>query len=223
MNIGKKIKKIIKAADKKKCMKAAGCVIFLTAAIIFTVLCLELEPSDSLRQWYQILASICIAGALMCVFGEDGAKGLKKAMQGFRGFLQGFAKKIAKAIASIFGGRLGKGYQGASLIKDYQDISFKVKKNTSIKKKNQKRYKDMNSSERIRYFYGKLINRQIKKGFSFRSSFTADEIGKRLIQDKKISRSSEVLFEKYNEARYNIQADITEEDVEKIKKIYKNP
>ena len=223
MKIGKKIIKIIKAADKKKYIKAAGCIFFLMAAIVFSVICSELEQSDSLRQWYQILASICIAGALMCAFGEDGAKGLKKAMQGVREFFQSFAKKMAEAIASIFGRRLGKGYKGASFIKDYQDTSFKVKKNTLMKKKNQKRYKDMNSSERIRYFYGKLINKQIKKGFSFRSSFTADEIGKKLRQDKKISHSSEVLFEKYNEARYNIRADITEEDVEKIKKIYKNP
>jgi len=42
------------------------------------------------------------------------------------------------------------------------------------------------------------------------------------MEDKKISSSSHILFQTYNEARYDIKADITSEDVEKIKKIYKN-
>lgn len=207
---------------KKTYIKIGVCILFLAAAIIFAAASMEFEPSDSMRHWYQILAAVCIAGALMCVFGEDGAKGLQKAVRGFRNFFQGFAKKVAKAIASMFGIRSGKGYKGATFIRDYQDTFTKVKK-TSALKKPQKRYKDMNDSERIRYFYGKLVNKQIKKGFPFRCSFTANEIGKRLIEDKKISPSSQVLFQTYNEARYDIKADITTEDVEKIKKIYKNP
>ena len=206
---------------KKTYIKIVICILFLAAAVIFTIVSMEYEPSDSTRQCYQILGAICIAGALMCVFGEDGAKGLKKAAQNFRSFFQGFAKKIAHKIASMFGIHSGKGYKGTGLITDYQDISIKVKRNAA-QKKPQKRYKDMNNSERIRYFYGKLVNRQIKKGFLFRCSFTADEIENRLMEDKKISSSSHILFQTYNEERYDIKADIISEDVEKIKKIYKN-
>lgn len=206
---------------KKTYIKIAVCIFFFAAAVIFTIISMEYKPSDNTRQWYQIFAAICIASALVCVFGEDGAKGLKKAAQNFRSFFQGFAKKIAQKIASMFGIRFGKGYKGAGLITDYQDISIKVKRKAG-RKKPQKHYKDMNNCERIRYFYGKLVNRQIKKGFLFRSSFTADEIENQLIKNKKISSSSHILFHTYNEARYDIKADITSEDVEKIKKIYKN-
>lgn len=207
---------------KKTYIKIAVCIFFLAAAIIFTIISMEYESSDSTRQWYQMFAAVCIAGALICVFGEDGAKGLKKAAQNFRSFFQGFAKKIVQKFASMFGMRSGKGYKGTGFITDYQDTSIKIKKNT-VQKKNQKRYKDMNNAERIRYFYVKLLHRQIKKGFLFRCSFTADEIEKQLLEDKKISSCSHGLFQIYNEARYNIKADITSEDVEKIKKIYKNP
>lgn len=207
---------------KKTYIKIAACILFLAAAVIFTTVSMEFEPSDSTRQRYQMFAAICIAGALMCVFGEDGAKGLKKAAQGIRGFFQGFAKKVAGVLASMFGMRSGKGYKGAGLIRDYQDTSVKIKRGAA-QKKPQKRYKDMNNAERIRYFYGKLINKQIKRGFCFRSSDTADEIKKQLIENRKIASSSKVLFQKYNRARYDTKADITEDDVEKIKKIYKNP
>lgn len=207
---------------KKTYIKIVVCIFFLAAAIIFTIVSIKCKLSDSTKQWYQLLAAICIAGSLMCVFGEDGTKGLKKAVQNFRSFFQGFAKKIAQKIVSIFGMRSGKGYTGTGLITDYQETSIKVKRN-AILKKSQKRYKDMSNSERIRYFYVKLIHRQIKKGFLFRCSFTADEIEQQLIENKKISSFSHSLFQKYNEARYDIKADITSEDVEKIKKIYKNP
>ena len=79
---------------KKTYIKIVICILFLAAAVIFTIVSMEYEPSDSTRQWYQILGAICIAGALMCVFGEDGAKGLKKAAQNFRSFFQGFAKPL---------------------------------------------------------------------------------------------------------------------------------
>jgi len=207
---------------KKTYIKIAVCILFLAAAVIFTAVSMEAEPSGNIRQWYQILAAICIAGALMCAFGEDGAMGLKKVMRGFRDFFWSFAKKAAKAMASMFGIHSGKKYKGANLITDYQDTSIKVKKSMA-KKKPQKPYRDMDNSERIRYFYRKLVSKQIKKGFLFRCSFTADEIGNQLIEGKKISPSSQAFFQVYDEARYNRKADITAEDVEKIKKIYKNP
>lgn len=215
--------KIKKWKNNRNLMKMAAGIFFLTAAAVITGVCASLEQDDSVRIWYQILAAICIAGALVCVFGEEGTKGLKKAATACKEFFQSFAGKFIQVIASIFGVRLGRGYQGASFIRDYRDTSYKIKKNTGFQKRAQKRYKDMNNRERIRYFYGKLVNKQIKKGFSFQYSYTANEVGKKLMENEKISHASEILFVKYNEARYNICADITEEDVEKIKKVYKNP
>lgn len=201
----------------------AAALLFLTAAAVITGISAGLEQDDSTRLWYQILAAVCLAAALVCAFGEEGTKGLKKAVAACKEFFQSFAGKIIQAIASIFGMRLGRGYQGASFIRDYRDTSYKVKKENVLRKKAQKRYRDMDNRERVRYFYGKLVNKQIKKGFSFQYSYTANEVGKKLMESEKISHASEILFVKYNEARYNAGANITEEDVEKVKKVWKNP
>ncbi len=53
---------------KKTYIKIAVCIFFLAAAIIFTIISMEYESSDSTRQWYQMFAAVCIAGALICVF-----------------------------------------------------------------------------------------------------------------------------------------------------------
>lgn len=212
-----------KDGNQKNFIKVAASLLFLTSAAVIVTVSAGLEPEDSSRLWYQMLAAVCIAGALVCAFGEDGAKGLKKAAEACREFFQSFAEKVIQMISSIFGTRIGKGYKGASFIKDYKDTSCKIRKTSVRQKKTWKRYRDMNNRERIRYFYGKLVNKQIKKGFPFKYSLTASEVGRELIETGKISPASELLFEEYNEARYNIGADITDEDVEKIKKINKNP
>ena len=49
------------------------------------------------------------------------------------------------------------------------------------------------------------------------------ETGEKLKQQGRISAAAGELFETYHEARYNIRAEITSEDVEKVKKIYRNP
>ena len=81
----------------------------------------------------------------------------------------------------------------------------------------------MDNKERIRFFYGKMIKKQIYKGYSFRYSATVNEIGEDLINKKRISEKSSIIFQFYNEARYNTRADITDENVERMKKITKKP
>ena len=75
----------------------------------------------------------------------------------------------------------------------------------------------------IRYYYEKFIIKQRKKGYAFRQTDTAWETGEKLKQQGRISQAAVDLFSRYNEARYNIHAEITSEDVEKAKKIYRNP
>lgn len=213
----------MKQKKKNDFIRIAAGIFFLAVAAVIEGMSGKLKLDDSQKLWYQMIASVCIAGCILCIFGDSGAKGVKKIVQAWKQFFESLAEKLVHILESIFGVRMGKGYKGTGFINDYQDTSCKVEKNRKSRRKSWKRYKDMDNRERIRYFYGKLVNKQIRKGYPFRYSSTASEIGKDLYQRGSVSANCGELFDEYNEARYHVCAEITDEEVEKIKTIYKNP
>lgn len=213
----------MKRKKKQDVARIAAGIFFLAAAAFFVGVSGKMNLDDSQKLWYQMITSICLAVSILCILGDTGAKGIKKFVQVWKQFCESLAEKLVHILQSIFGFHTGKGYRGAGFINDYQDTSCKVEKNRKSRRKPWKRYKDMDNRERIRYFYGKLVTRQIKKGYPFRASSTASEIGKDLYRRGNVSANCGELFDEYNEARYHVCAEITDEEVEKIKKICKNP
>ena len=136
-------------------------------------------------------------------------------------FVEKFVGKVVKKIAELLGLTGGRGYGDKRFLQDYKDVSIKIGKTPSKKKKFAKKYKDMDNRERIRFFYSRMMNRQIKKGYKFKPSRTASEHGEILLKYEKISQEGEFLFDSYNVARYNERGIITDENVENVKKICK--
>lgn len=182
-----------------------------------------MEKSDEDRIWYQFLTGICLAGAIFCATGESGEHRFKKLAEAGKAFWGHLKASIMKILEGVFGSRIGKEFKSTAFIRDFQDESYRIRKKEKGIRTVRKRYKDMDNRERIRYFYRGLLKKQWKKGFSFSFSNTANEIGRKMEEEKRISEKGRIFFHQYNEARYNMDADITSEEVEKIKRIYKNP
>lgn len=87
------------------------------------------------------------------------------------------------------------------------------------KKKKYKKYKDMNNIERVRYFYDKKVTYAKKKGVDIKKYHTPKEAVSNMRAAELIGEDGDFFVLTYNEARYNENAYINEETVEKIKKI----
>lgn len=199
----------------KTFFRITGGMICLMAAVFCIVYGHELEPGDGDRLWIQVIAGVCLACSFFCLLGDRETANIKK-------ILKNMAERIILSISALFGMSRGKSFGNTKFIGEYSDTFYKVRKNEN-RKEPQKRYRDMDNKERIRFFYGKMIKKQIYKGYSFRYSATVNEIGEDLINKKRISEKSSIIFQFYNEARYNTRADITDENVERMKKITKKP
>lgn len=197
---------------KKQVIRFLLTVLFLILSGIFVKIYTGMERSNENRIWYQFLTGVCLAGAILCLSGESG-----------KVFFASFKDSVRKILEGIFGSRTGKEYHAADYIRGFHDESYHVRKQEKGVRAARKRYKEMDNRERIRYFYSELLKKQRRKGFSFSFSNTANEIGRKMEEEKRISEKGRIFFQKYNEARYNLNADITSEEVEKMKKIYKNP
>lgn len=197
-------------------------VLFLLLAILTEVLVVYFELRDTGRLVAQMGVAVCLAISLILMFGEEGTEKVKKLARRWKCFVEDIRQKVFRLLSSIF--KRGTGGKSTGFIKGYRETSVKVAKNRRNAGYGHGRaYKDLNPAERIRYYYEKFIIKQRKKGYAFRQTDTAWETGEKLKQQGRISQAAVDLFSRYNEARYNIHAEITSEDVEKAKKIYRNP
>lgn len=197
-------------------------VLFLLFAILTEVLAVYFELRDTGRLVAQMGVAVCLAISLILMFGEEGTEKVKKLARRWKNFVEDIRQKVFRLLSSIF--KRGTGGKSTGFIKGYRETSVKVAKNRRNAGYGHGRaYKDLNPAERIRYYYEKFIIKQRKKGYAFRQTDTAWETGEKLKQQGRISQAAVDLFSGYNEARYNIHAEITSEDVEKAKKIYRNP
>ncbi len=197
-------------------------VLFLLLAILTEVLAVYFELRDTGRLVAQMGVAVCLAISLILMFGEEGTEKVKKLARRWKCFVEDIRQKVFRLLSSIF--KRGTGEKNTGFIKGYRETSVKVAKNRrNAGYRYGRAYKDLNPAERIRYYYEKFIIKQRKKGYAFRQTDTAWETGEKLKQQGRITETAGELFAVYNEARYNIQAEITTEDVEKAKKIYRNP
>lgn len=210
----------MKKSIKKK-LPVIGAAVFLLAAFVCMYLMTKAVPGSDEQFWLQVIAVLCLALSGVCIASDNRGKKLKEFFEKVREAIQEFVEKLVTKLANLLGLTGGRGYGDKRFLQEYTDVSVKVGKNPSKKKKFSKKYKDMNNRERIRFFYSKLMNRQIKKGYRFKSSRTASEHGEILLKYEKISQEGQQLFDSYNVARYDTRGIITEENVEKVKKICK--
>ena len=197
-------------------------VLFLLLAILTEVLAVYFELRDTGRLVAQMGVAVCLAISLILMFGEEGTEKVKKLARRWKCFVEDIRQKVFRLLSSIF--KRGTGEKNTGFIKGYRETSVKVAKNRrNAGYRYGRAYKDLNPAERIRYYYEKFIIKQRKKGYAFRQTDTPWETGEKLKQQGRITETAGELFAVYNEARYNIQAEITTEDVEKAKKIYRNP
>lgn len=197
-------------------------VLFLILAILTDVLAVYFELRDTGRLVAQMGVAVCLAISLILMFGEEGTEKVRKLARRWKSFVEDIRQKVFRLLSSIF--KRGTGGKNTGFIRGYRETSVKVAKNRRNAGYGHGRaYKDLNPAERIRYYYEKFIIKQRKKGYAFRQTDTAWETGEKLKQQGRISQAAVDLFSGYNEARYNIRAEITSEDVEKVKKIYRNP
>lgn len=197
-------------------------VLFLLLAILTEVLAVYFELRDTGRLVAQMGVAVCLAISLILMFGEEGTEKVKKLARRWKCFVEDIRQKVFRLLSSIF--KRGTGEKNTGFIKGYRETSVKVAKNRrNAGYRYGRPYKELNPAERIRYYYGKFIMKQMRKGYAFLQTDTAWETGEKLKQQGRITETAGELFAVYNEARYNIQAEITTEDVEKAKKIYRNP
>lgn len=207
---------------KKDIIRFSISILFIVVGIILFSISLRMEYGDSGKNFLQIVSCMCVVISLITVIGDDGAKGLKKAISAVKDFIGDIVEKIVSKLESIFGSRFGRGYGGNRVIEDYKDQAFYIGNSGKTKRIRRKKFKDMDNREKVRFFYERLINAKIKKGFLFHSSDSPNEIEEKLKVEKRITDRANEIFSQYNQARYNENSIVTEEQVEKIKKIYKN-
>lgn len=210
----------MKKSMKEKLPLIAAVLLFLTAVVCMFFMTKE-EPDSEDRLILQVISIVCMALSLVCVVSRDSGKKLKELINTIKEFVEEFVGKIVAKIAEFLGLTGGRGYGNKRFLQDYKDVSIKIGKPQSKKKRFEKKYKDMDNRERIRFFYSKMMNRQIRKGYKFKPSRTASEHGEILLKYEKISQEGEFLFDSYNVARYDSGGIITEENVENVKKICK--
>ncbi len=197
-------------------------VLFLILAILTDVLAVYFELRDTGRLVAQMGVAVCLAISLILMFGEEGTEKVKKLAHRWKNLVENIRQKVVRIFSTLF--NRGIGGKSTGFIKGYRETSVKVAKNRrNAGYRYGRPYKELNPAERIRYYYGKFIMKQMRKGYAFLQTDTAWETGEKLKQQGRITETAGELFAVYNKARYNIQAEITTEDVEKAKKIYRNP
>ncbi len=205
----------------KKMLPYVWVILCMIAGVICIFLMTKTKAGTKEQLVWQVLAVVFFALALICVAGDEKGSKLKKIFESFKDAIEEVIGKIIAKIAELFGMSGGRGYGDKRFLQGYEDVSIKVEKKQSKKKRFEKKYKDMDNRERIRFFYSKMMNKQIKKGYKFKWSKTPTEHERILLEYDKIEKDGTLLFDSYNEARYYKNAVITEENVENVKKICK--
>lgn len=129
-------------------------------------------------------------------------------------------RKIINKIKEKFSFGTNGAYKGRRMAKDYVDIKERVGVNArKNSKKRKKKYKDMDNIERIRFLYEKKVTGAIKSGVKVEESMTPNEAGGMMIEYRHMKSEGMELIDKYNFARYDDEVVITDEMVERVRKL----
>lgn len=131
-----------------------------------------------------------------------------------------FIRNIVRRLMDKFSFGTNGIYKGARLANGYVDVKEKaaVGKGKAVRRK-RKKYKYMDNVERVRYLYEKKVTGAMKSGIEVEESMTPNEIGGMLVVRRYMKNESMELIDKYNFARYDDEAIITDDMVERVKKL----
>lgn len=131
-----------------------------------------------------------------------------------------FIRNIVKRLKDKFSFGTNGIYKGARMAKGYVDVKERAAagKGKAVRRK-KKKYKNMNNVEKVRYHYEKKITGAMKSGIKIEESMTPNEKGNMLVSHKYMKNESMELIDKYNFARYDEEAVITDDMVERVKRL----
>ncbi|MFG6325752.1 MAG: hypothetical protein K1W00_02770 [Lachnospiraceae bacterium] len=131
-----------------------------------------------------------------------------------------FIKNIVRRLMDKFSFGTNGIYKGARLAKGYVDVKEKAAagKGKAVRRK-KKKYKYMDNVEKVRYHYEKKIAGAVRRGIRIEESMTPNEAGAMLVSEKYMKNESMELIDKYNFARYDEEAVVTDEMVERVKRL----
>lgn len=129
-------------------------------------------------------------------------------------------RKIVQKLKDKFSLNANGIYKGARIAKEYVDVKEKIPSfEKKAAKKRRKKYKDMDNIEKIRFLYEKKITGAMKKGIKIEETMTPNETGNVLVAHKYMNNESMELIDKYNIARYDEEAVMTDDVVERVKRL----
>lgn len=129
-------------------------------------------------------------------------------------------RKIVQKLKDKFSLNANGIYKGARIAKEYVDVKEKIPSFTKkASKKRRKKYKDMDNIEKIRFLYEKKITGAMKKGIKIEENMTPGEAGNMLVARKYMNNEGMELIDNYNIARYDDEAVMTDDVVERVKRL----
>ncbi len=195
--------------------RKAGLLAF-GAAIIFAILAMATNYGVS-----HVCKAFCIISVLVAVdliflsplLIADKAKFLISS-------IRKVIRKIVQKLKDKFSLNANGIYKGARIAKEYVDVKEKIPSFAKkAAKKRRKKYKDMDNIEKIRFLYEKKIAGAMKKGIKIEETMTPNETGNVLVAHKYMNNEGMELIDNYNIARYDDEAVMTDDVVERVKRL----
>lgn len=200
--------------DFKHLIKAIT-YLFISVAMYQTNLNLP-EENKYWKQFFAIIAAIFIFLTMRNLlkhmkkeYGDKIKKAVEKMWQRFSNFTKRIKEKIKKRLG-IKGRNI---YYGARNKRSFIFPNETRTKRTSREKA--MRWRDMDTNEKkIRYLFAMFIVRRIKSGYNYRHSYTARQVKNDLADE-----DTSLLFDLYEVAKYTSNPHISEEEVDKVRKM----
>lgn len=173
---------------------------------------------------------LCFAGCLIAFFlavlniinNEHMGKKVYSVVKTVAGFVFdisiGLVIKVFDALLNISSNSRGDRLVN---ITGYKDNVLKVRADKKKKRARFKNWKNMDNKERVRFLYYKTVTGAIKKGYRFKKWETPNETGEGMIKGRYVKPEKQLVVECYNETRYNDNAVVSHEIVEKLRGIKK--
>ncbi len=167
---------------------------------------------------YIVLFIVAIANIRHFKFGQYVGDRIKHGM----GIIFG---GFVRMIVNIFSLTGGSRRNGNMKIKGYVDTQTHLNDKVAFVKKKVRypKYKTMDNRMKVRYLYYKATGKWQRMGYKYEASMTPNENEVILMKNGHIKKDADKAFLIYNKARYSDKSEVSESDVEILKKnIIKN-
>lgn len=200
--------------DYKHLIKSIICL-FLSAVMYYTNANLP-DENKYWKQFFAILAAVFIFFTmrnLMKHMKNEYGDRIKRAVERMWQRIGEFTRKIKEKIKKRLGIKGRNIYYGARNRRSFIFPSETRSKRSSREKA--MRWRDMDTNEKkIRYLFAMFIVRRMKSGYNYRHSYTARRV-KRDLADEETA----LLFDLYEVAKYTPNPNISDDEVDKVRKM----